>query len=110
MPGIQVRNWHYKGQKPQPRKGKHDDKLVTVLRDSKGEGMLVDTIREMTKIPGATFDRIIARIRENDREDPLVHAVAESGFSYEVVQEGCRRKAYFIRNSEGQKPEPHFAH
>jgi hypothetical protein len=110
MPRIQIRNWDYNGQKPQPRKGKHDDKLVAVLRDSKGEGILVDTVREITGIPGATFDRMIARIRENDREDPLFQAVAESGFSYEVVQGGSRRKAYFMRNPEGQKPEPHFAH
>lgn len=96
MPGIQVSDWEYTGKKPQPRKGKHDDSLVAVLRDAKEGRILVSKVRDMTEIPGATFDRMIARVRENDLEDTLVQAVANAGFSYEVKREGSTYRAYFL--------------
>jgi hypothetical protein len=102
MPGIQDKDWIYDGPKHEPSRTMYEEDLVRFLVDNRAEKISAAEVEEGLSIPHSTFDRLVRRAREKENpQDTLVQALAKAGFSYKVIQEGCRRRAYFIRGSEG---------
>jgi hypothetical protein len=97
MPGIQVKKWRYTAQKRRKYKSKHEEALRSYLQVMGTGRIAATTIKRELKISKSTFDRLTARIRENDPEDPLVQALTEAGVSYETGREGNVPKAYFVK-------------
>jgi len=111
MPGIQDKDWIYDGPKHEPRRTMYEEELVRFLVDSGAEKISAATVVEGLSIPHSTFDRLVRRAQDKSNpQDTLVQALVAAGYTYEVKPEGSTRRAYFIRKSEGQRPEPHFPH
>lgn len=99
MPGIRTEDWAYSGLKRKIKKSKHEETLRSFFGCMEIGRVAISWVRRKFQIPGRSLDRLVARIRKNDPEDPLMRAMVASGVTYETERTGKTTKAFFAKAS-----------
>jgi hypothetical protein len=96
MPGIQIKDWNYTGQRKKPRASKHEAALIKFIEGMEsGSRFSMGHLGKVLSISTATMKRL--RAKTKDPESDLCQTLLEHDVTVSVERSGSTQRAYLVR-------------
>ena len=97
MPGIQIKEWTYTGQRKKLRASKHEIALVKFIENmASGSRFSLGHIGKTLSISPSTMKRLRAKAKES--ESDLGQTLLENNVTMSVERSGRTQKVYFVKD------------